>query len=71
MCSNKASCCLKDLPNCQKDLPQEEHLTPKNRKSAAKIYEIPHGKGMLPIPNIRQLFLTMPVWYAGDMRRSQ
>ena len=71
MRDNKASRCLKDLPDCQKDLPQEELLTPKNRKSTAKIYEIPHGKGMLPIPNIRQIFLTTPMWYASDMRRFQ
>ena len=56
---NKTSYCLKDLPDCQKDLPREERLTPKNGKNVAKIYEIPRGKGMLPISDIRHSFLTM------------
>jgi hypothetical protein len=35
-------------------------LRSKNEKNTAKIYAIPRGKGMLPLSEIRQYFLTTP-----------
>ena len=57
--------CHKGWPDCHKGWPREERLAAKKRKNASKFRAISHGKGMLPISDTRQSFLTTPSWLAA------